>query len=336
MNWTLFADISTQIEQPFLNAVNGVSASLLAAVAGPIQAAMVIYVALVGFMIVSGRMNEPMRDTWGRLAKGAAVALFLTAATYNTFVRDFFLNGIPNDINGAITGSAGTISAASFDHVWNKAFGGGWVVWKNTSWSDFGLQMLIAIYWLSAGVACAFGWLVWLVSHVMLGLFVAVGPLIVGLFLFPATRSICERWIGAMISMILLQVFVVTLLVVLTGAENTLLANIATAGGGNPIAQIQVLFGAIILFIIAAVIVVQLPGAATALAGGMHFHANSLARATFGKGVSLGQSGVSGARQIAGNAGAAAQRRLTAGRTPGPSMSSTNTTSSTYTTTGNP
>jgi hypothetical protein len=125
-----------------------------------------------------------------------------------------------------------------------------------------------------------------------------------------------------MISMILLQVFVVTLLVVLTGAENALLANIATAGGGNPIAQIQVLFGAIILFIIAAVIVVQLPGAATALAGGMHFHANSLARATFGKAVSLGQSGVSGARQLAGSAGKAAQRRLTAGRTPGPSLSS--------------
>ena len=85
--------------------------------------------------------DESQRETLVSLLgsvdlKGRAypsVAAFLTAAQYNTYVRDFFLNGIPNDINGAITGSAGTISAASFDHVWNKAFGGGWVVWKNTS-----------------------------------------------------------------------------------------------------------------------------------------------------------------------------------------------------------
>ena len=88
-------------------------------------------------------------------------------------------------------------------------------------------------------------------------------------------------------------------------------------------AQIQVLFGAIILFIIASVIVVQLPGAATALAGGMHFHANSLARATFGQSVALASRAASGVRKLAASQGRAAQRRLTAGSAPGPSMSTT-------------
>jgi type IV secretion system protein VirB6 len=322
VNWTLFADIAGRVEDPLLTAINGVTDSLLVAVAGPFRAALVIYVALVGFMITAGKMTEPLRDTWGRLGKGTAVALFLTAATYNQYVRDFFLHGIPNDLTAAITGAAGTIGADSFDHVWNKAFAGGLAVWKNLSWTDFGLQSLIVVYWMSGAVATAFGFLVWLVSHIMLGLFVAIGPLIVGMFLFPATRSIFERWIGAMLSMIFLQVFVVTMLVVLTGAENALLANITTAGGGNPVAQIQVLLGAIILFIVAGVIIVQLPGAAAALAGGMHFHANVLARATFGSAIALGQRTVSGTRQLAGNAGHAAQRRLTAGRIPGPSMSS--------------
>ena len=123
--------------------------------------------------------------------------------------------------------------------------------------------------------------------------------------------------------MIFLQVFIVTLLVVLIGAESTLLANITTAGGGNPMAQIQVLFGAIILFIIASVIVVQLPGAATALAGGMHFHANSLARATFGQSMTLASRTASGVRRLAASQGRAAQLRLTAGSAPGPSMSTT-------------
>src|SRR5579859_546864 len=324
MNWTLFADIAKQIEDPLLTAVSEVTDTLLSGVAGPFKTAMVLYVAMIGLMIVSGRMTEPLRDTWGRLAKGAAVAFFLTAGAYDQYVRDLFLNGIPNDIVNAITGAAGgTVNAAAFDHLWNKAFAGGLAVWKNLGRFDFGLMFIIGLYWLAAAIATAFGFLVWLVSHILLGLFVAVGPLIVGMFLFPATRSIFERWIGALLSMIFLQVFIVTLLVVLIGAENTLLANITSAGGGNPMAQIQVLFGAIILFIIASVIVVQLPGAATALAGGMHFHANSLARATFGQSMTLASRTATGVRRLAASQGRAAQLRLTAGSTHGPSMSNT-------------
>jgi type IV secretion system protein VirB6 len=324
MNWTLFANIANQVEPPLLNAVSAVTDTLLSGVAGPFKAAMVLYVAMVGLMIISGRITEPLRDTWARLAKGAAVAFFLTAGAYNQYIRDLFLNGIPNDIVDAITGAAGgSVDAAAFDHVWNKAFAGGLAVWKNLGTFDFGLMFVICIYWLAAAVATAFGFLVWLVSHVLLGLFVAIGPLIVGMFLFPATRSIFERWIGALLSMIFLQIFIVTLLVVLIGAENALLANMTSAGGGNTIAQIQVLFGAIILFIIASVIVVQLPGAAAALAGGMHFHANSLARATFSRSIALASRTATGVGQSAASQGRAARLRLTGGSTPGPSMSTT-------------
>jgi type IV secretion system protein VirB6 len=324
MNWALFTGIATQIENPLLTAVANVSDTLIAAVATPFQAALTLYIAMVGFMIFSGRMSEPIRDTWGRIAKGAAVAFFLTAGGYNQYVQNLFLNGIPNDIINTITGATGGhIGADSFDHIWNKAFAGGLAVWKNLGRFDFGLMFIVGVYWLAAAVATAFGFLVWLVSHILLGLFVAVGPLIIGMFLFPATRSIFERWVGLLLSMIFLQVFVVSLLVVLIGAENVLLANVDSAGGGNPFAQIQVLFGAIILFIIASVGIVQLPGAATALAGGMHFHADSLARATFGRSVSLASNAASGAARLAAAQAHAAQRRITARPTPGPSLSVT-------------
>ena len=223
MNWAVFQSIFDQVETPLLQQVNAISDSLLGAVAGPLRAAMVIYVALVGVMIITGRMNEPLRDTWGRLAKGAAIAAFLTAGTYNQFVRDFFLNGLPNDLTAAITGGAGTVNAGAFDVVWNKAFGGGLAIWKTLSFTDFGFELIIAIYWLAALVATAFGFLVWMASHIILGLYVAVGPVLLATFLFPATRSLAERWVGSMLSMILLQVFVISLLVVLTGAENSLL-----------------------------------------------------------------------------------------------------------------
>jgi type IV secretion system protein VirB6 len=324
MNWTLFTSIATQIEQPLLNAVSNVANSLISAVSGPFQAALCIYIAMLGFMIASGRVSEPVRDTWGRIAKGAAVAFFLTAGGYNQYVENLFLNGIPNDIVNTITGATGgQIGAAAFDHIWNKAFAGGLAVWKNIGTFDFGLAIVICIYWFAAAIATTFGFLVWLVSHILLGLFVAVGPLIVGMFLFPATRSIFERWIGLLLSMIFLQVFVVSLLVVLMAGENVLLANVDSAANGNPFAQVQVLFGAIILFIFVSVAVVQLPGAATGLAGGMQFHANVLARETFGRSMTLASSAAGGAVRLAAAQGRAAQQRLTARPTPGPSLSVT-------------
>jgi type IV secretion system protein VirB6 len=324
MNWAVFQSIFDQVEQPLLQQVNAMSDSLLSAVAGPLRAAMVIYVALVGVMIITGRMNEPLRDTWGRLARGAAIAAFLTAGTYNQIVRDFFLNGLPNDLTAAISGGSGTVNAGAFDAVWNKAFGGGLAIWKTLSFTDFGFELIIAIYWLAALVATAFGFLVWMASHIILGLYVAVGPLLLATFLFPATRSLAERWVGSMLSMILLQVFVISLLVVLTGAENSLLGNI-NAAGGKAVEGIQIILGVVILFVVAGVIVVQLPAAAAAIAGGMHFYANTLARATFGQAAQIGGRAIGATRQVAGNAGRAAQRRLTAVRTPGPSLSSSST-----------
>lgn len=321
MNWAVFQSIFDQVETPLLQQVNAMSDSLVGGVAGPLRAAMVIYVALVGMVIITGRMNEPLRDTWVRLARGATIVAFLTAGTYNQFVRDFFLNGLPNDLTAAISGGSGTVNASAFDAVWNKAFAGGLTIWKSLSLADFGFELIVAIYWLAALIATAFGFLVWMASHIILGLYVAVGPLLLATFLFPATRSLGERWVGSMLSMILLQVFVIALLVVLTGAENSLLGNI-NAAGGKAVQGIQIIFGVVILFVVAGVIVVQLPAAAAAIAGGMHFYAHTLARATFGGAAALGGRAIGAARRVADHAGRAAHRRLTAGRTPGPSLSS--------------
>jgi type IV secretion system protein VirB6 len=127
-------------------------------------------------------------------------------------------------------------------------------------------------------LACVLTFAIWFLSHVLLALFVAVGPLLIGLVLFPATRAIFERWIGAMISCVLLQVFTVIMVTLTLSVEAQIVAQIVGYTGTNPFEQIQLLFCAVIFFVFAALIALQLPGAATALAGGMHFHTTSLMR----------------------------------------------------------
>lgn len=298
MNFAVFQSLYDSIDQPLMTAINGVTGNMVGAVAGPLQTALVIYVALIGVSIFTGSVVEPLRDTWMRLGKAAAIVFFLSAGAYSTYVQNFVLNGIPADITGAITGTAGTVNANAFDVLWNKAFAAGLDVWKGLSWQDIGLEILVLVYWSAAAVAAAAGFLLWVISHIILGLFIAAGPICLPMLLFPATRSLFERWIGAVMSMLFLQFFAVMLVTVLTTAEGSVLHQIA--GASDSYQGIQMLFGAIIGFVLATAILFQLPGASTALAGGMHFHAQGLARSMMRgavTGATVGARGAAGAVQ---------------------------------------
>jgi type IV secretion system protein VirB6 len=115
--------------------------------------------------------------------------------------------------------------------------------------------------------------MVFLVAQFALALLVAVGILFAALFPFTASRAYFDRWLSACLSMILLQVFIVAILTILTSAESAVIAQLATHNGtftsGDEIAQIQILFGGLLLFIVAGVAAYRLPGLAEAVGGGV-------------------------------------------------------------------
>jgi type IV secretory pathway VirB6-like protein len=59
---------------------------------------------------------------------------------------------------------------------------------------------IIVAFWIVATVSTVVAFAISLISRVILALYIAIGPLLIGLALFPATRSIFERWIGWLIS----------------------------------------------------------------------------------------------------------------------------------------
>jgi type IV secretion system protein VirB6 len=308
MNWHVFAQLSGLIQPPVVAATQNVVGSMISAVAGILQSVLAVYIALTGYQMFTGHMAEPVRDVWLRIAKGAFVVFLLTAGNYTTYVTNLVLTGIPQDISTALGGNG--ISATVFDQIWNIAFKGGLAVWKHTIWYDFGLHLLIVAYWFAAAIACVLCFAIWQSAQILLALFVAIGPLVCVMLLFNATRSVFERWIGALLGMLFLQVMVIVLLTVLVRAENSLLQGaLATP---NVMAELQGLFAPIIMFGITALLVWQLPGAATALAGGMHFHAYALHQATFGKaaaGASTGATALGSLAMRGASAGASGVAR---------------------------
>jgi len=284
-NLAIFQFIFDQIETPFLQSVTTLVQALQAYAATPMRTALVLYVALAGIMMMRGRSAEPAGDTIGRMIKLALVAWFATSAgAYASWVQDFFLTVLPRDITAAVS-AAGTgtqpVSANSFDAIWKQAYQAGLQVWGKLDYWDVGEEIVIVVFWAAALIACVAGFATWFLSHVILGLFIIVGPLMIGLALFPATRSIFERWIGSMVSCVVLQVAVTVLITLTIAVEAKFVGRIAAYRGPNQFEQLYALFAGVIFFVFAVVIILQLPGFATALAGGLHFHTGTLARAAF-------------------------------------------------------
>lgn len=281
IQWQVFAYIVSQVETPLVNAVAQVMNAFLAFVAAPLKVALVLYIALTGILIIRGEVNEAGSALLGRFLKMALVVWVLTGAgVYQQYVYDFFFTTLPQSLSQALTSSGTTpIDANSFDQVWIKAWRAGLEVWRTLKWSDIAEKLVVCLFWFVGILSTVFAFAIWLISRVLLALYIALGPLLIALALFPATRSIFERWIGSLISCVILQVTTVVLLFIVLAVEEQVVGTIATMGSVDPMAMIQVLLAGVIFFAVAAFVAFQLPGVASSLAGGLHFHSGALGRA---------------------------------------------------------
>ncbi|MGL4961223.1 MAG: type IV secretion system protein, partial [Inquilinus sp.] len=166
------------------------------------------------------------------------------------------------------------------------------------AWHDIGQELIIVLFWAAAIISTVFCFSIWLISRVFLALYIAIGPLLVALVLFPAVRSIFERWIGSLISCVILQITTIVLLYIVLSVEQLVVGQVAIMGSTDAMAMIQVLLAGIIFFAVAAYVAFHLPALASSLAGGLHFHADAIARA--GRSTAATLIGSTGRTQVDG------------------------------------
>jgi len=280
IQWQVFAYIVSQVETPLVSAVAQVVNAFLTFVGPPLKVALVLYIALTGILIIRGHSDEAGSALLGRFLKMGIVVWVLTGAgVYQQYVYDFFFQTLPQGLADALTsGGTGTIDANTFDTVWIKAWRAGLEVWRTLSWHDIAEKAVIILFWGVAIVSTVVAFAIWLISRVLLALYIALGPLLIGLALFPATRAIFERWIGSLISCVILQITTIVLLYIILTVEAQVVGQVAVMGSVDTMAMIQVLFAGVIFFLVAGFVAFQLPGVATSLSGGLHFHTGALAR----------------------------------------------------------
>ena len=114
-----------------------------------------------------------------------------------------------------------------------------------------------------------------------------------------------------MISCDILQVVVVIMMTLTLQVEGQIIQKILVYRGPNPFEQLRILMAGIIFFVFAGLITLQLPGFATALAGGLQFHTGAIARGVAGSLSNMGRATAAAAKvaDVGINRGAGALRQ---------------------------
>ena len=271
----------------------GSSTARVAAALQPAAIALAtVYVMAWGYLMLTGRIEEPFAAGLKRIVTLAVVlGVGLHLWLYNTLLVDTFYRA-PTELAAYVVGAPDPVK--TLDVIWNQ---GGQVASRlydksGVWWGDVGFELAGAAVWLLVGLLCIYTMFLLALSSVALSVLLALGPLFIVLFLFDATRRLFEAWIAQLANYAL-----ITILTVMVAALMLhLVASYArqTAALGSAIDTVDAL-DLLLVTVLVFLFMRQIMPIAAGLAGGV-------ALGTFGL---LGRTLGWGARAVAFNAGEA-------------------------------
>jgi len=218
---SFFQNISDVFDTNLLASINNVITSGLTWARPQVRAAATLFILISGWLVLTGRMDKSVLA--GRVLRIMAVAALLTSSSaFNTYVRDLFLQDIPNTVGAALTGGSTYAPAAQFDALWNATQRmAATVLAEANGYTQLGERLAIRLFMGISFVALVIIFLMWVIARVVMGMVIALGPFLIGLWLFDATRPYVQRWVGKLVSLTLVQVSIgVMLQMLMTGFNN--------------------------------------------------------------------------------------------------------------------
>ena len=254
-----------------LDTALGAAAGLTNALQDPFLAMGTIYVMLWGYLMMSGRIQEPVSDVIGRVVRLAFIgALVTNVGFYNTNVGNFFLNTVPCWIvGGAIGGSAcgsgasagGLAMMVAVDRLWGDGSAACLGLWNSSGFTDVGSKFVAALGWLVVGACSVLVAFQVVIVISLLKIVVFVGPLFIAMALFDRTSGFFMSWLNKLafctVSILLLMLASTIMLGMLTQTQTLVTTQ-------NPLLEFA---GTLLGLVVSTALFLAVPAIATALAG---------------------------------------------------------------------
>lgn len=190
----------------------GASAARVAAVLEPAAIALgTVYVMVWGYLLLTGRIEEPFAAGLQRIVRLAVVlGVGLHLWLYNTVLVDTFYRA-PAELAARVVGARDPV--LTLDVIWDQ---GGEVASrlfdKGSIWpGTMGFAIAGAVVWVLVGLLCVYSMFLLALSSVALSVLLALGPLFIVMLLFESTRRFFEAWIAQLANYALVTILTVML-----------------------------------------------------------------------------------------------------------------------------
>lgn len=264
------------IIDPFLAQVDTAVTGFYLAAAGRVAAAAVtpfrtmvtIYIVLWGLAFWRGLINEPLSDGIGRVLRIVLIGtIALSAGVYGPRIASFLYN-TPAELASVVAGGP-TAPQTVMDSALSKGndIAGAFMSLVSLGAIGASIAAILSamIVWIFTAIVVLYGAALIVLSKVILGMVIAVGPLFIALLLFDATKRFFESWMGQALNYLFIFMLVATAVNIMFAlwAPQLQYALDNNAAGFSALIPMIVVGGA------AFIILMQVPALASGLAGGV-------------------------------------------------------------------
>ena len=246
---TMYSYISSAID----TAVAGFGLGLVSFVAAPLGIAATIYFLLLGFAVLRGAIQAPLRELIFQAGKVGFAIAAVSAVGYSAFVVNV-VTKLPEEIISAGTGTPVTNPGTTFDNYVSDANKLTQKLWaadekvqnQPTGFADISLAIaklqyfiltllaLIIIY-VFASLSAAVGFCIVIFAKLSVAICVALAPLALACVLFNASRWIFDGWLKQTSNYILLMVIMAIMTKFITGLQVAVMDDIMAGVGDGSI-----------------------------------------------------------------------------------------------------
>lgn len=231
-----------------------------------------LYVVMMGFLYMTGRVEEPLMEFVKRVAKMAFIGTAaLQMGQYNALVVETFQKS-PEALASAFTGSSGNM-ADQLNTMFNQLCTVAWKLYDSAGLTDPGPALMAAMLILVGGAMIGYTLFLVVLSKLVTGILLALGPVFIISILFNATQRFFESWIAQLTNYGLVGVLTVAVNTFVSDAYASYLNSLA-----NTEIELMMTVPVILMSIVCVLIMAQVTGIASGLAGGISLSSMGLGR----------------------------------------------------------
>ncbi len=287
----IFTYIGTSFESSISSFVATTASGVIGLITPVVLTAVTLYFTITAYMIMAGRISDPLGDVMIKGAKIALIAMVgLSTGNFMNYVVGA-AQGLEGDFLGAMGSSAGNIYEL-LDNSWTQGYENVAKIWAQVGDMDLLTEAsgLIALFIagliasISLAVLCSVAAGTVMIAKISLVVVLGFGPLFICALMFPTTANYFSSWLNTVLTYIFTSVIAIAFLVIFLQVYmhyNDFMTADLTAENMDAEGSIQnIIYGGMCFLIVSVVSIAgmrQVPSIASSLVGGMGLQSASLA-----------------------------------------------------------